>query len=265
MLSELWRQYKHEDNYNAREELILKCLPMVKALAQRFSTYASPCYDTDDLISMGIIGLLDALEKYDPEMQASFKTYAKYRIRGRILDEIRDLQWTPRSIQEKIQILKRTYAKLEQKLSRIPDEEEVAKAMDMDLDQFRKVLVQIGSSTIVKLAQERSSDDDQDFCSSSLKDPDAIYPIDEIISKETKSILTKAIKNLPERESLVITLYYYEEITMKEIGKVLSLTESRICQIHSDAILHLMQALTSNNGGNSERTLHHQEAITGLH
>ena len=113
MLSELWRQYKYEDNCNAREELILKCLPMVKSLAQRFSTYTSPCYDTDDLISMGIIGLLDALEKYDPDMGASFKTYAKYRIRGRILDEIRDLQWTPRSIQEKIQNLRKAYSYLE--------------------------------------------------------------------------------------------------------------------------------------------------------
>ncbi len=262
MLSELWRQYKHEDNYDAREELILKCLPMVKALAQRFSTYASPCYDTDDLISMGIIGLLDALEKYDPEMRASFRTYAKYRIRGRILDEIRDLQWTPRSIQEKIQILKKTYAKLEQKLSRTPYEEEAAKAMDMNLEQFRKMLVQIGSSTIVKLAQERSLDDDQDSYNLTLKDPNAICPIDEIISRETKSTLTKAIKNLPEREALVITLYYYEEITMKEIGKVLSLTESRICQIHSDAILHLMQALTSDDERHLERIRQPQEAIT---
>jgi len=217
---------------------------MVKSLAQRFSAYISPCYDTDDLINMGVIGLLDALEKYNPAMRASFRTYAKYRIRGKILDEIRNLQWTPRSVQEKVQSLKKAYSKLEQKFSRPPSEEELADAMEMDIDQFRKMMVQIGSSTIVKLAQERSSEDgDTELQKMALKDPNAVCPIDEIISKETKTILAKAISNLAKREAMVISLYYYKELTMKEIGKTLSLTESRICQIHSDAILHLMEAL----------------------
>lgn len=246
MLAELWRRYKHEGNTNAREELVLKCLPMVKALAQRFSIYAFPCCDCDDLTSMGIIGLLDALEKYDPVMQTSFKTYARYRIRGAILDEIRNIQWTPRSIQEKIQNLKKAYARLEQSLSRTPNEAELADALNMDIQQFRKMLVQIGPSTLLMLSQRLSeSNDDGDFSEMPVEDPNSLNPLDEIISDEIKMRLARAINSLSKREAIVISLYYYEEMTMKEIGQVFSLTESRICQIHSSALLHLFHELSS--------------------
>ena len=244
MLAELWRRYKYEGNFDAREELIVECLPMVKSLAQRFAVYASPCCDSDDLVSMGIIGLLDALEKYDPVMRTSFRTYARYRIRGAILDEIRNLQWTPRSIQEKTQNLRRAYAHLEQSLSRPPSEEELADALDMDLQRFRKMLVQIGSSTLLTLSQKRSVDEDADFLEILVEDPNAVDAIDQIISDEKRAILADAIRSLPEREAIVISLYYYEEMTMREIGEILSLTESRICQIHASALLHLFQALS---------------------
>ncbi|MFC1715732.1 FliA/WhiG family RNA polymerase sigma factor [Candidatus Poribacteria bacterium] len=245
MLAELWRQYKHEGNTNAREELVLECLPMVKALAQRFAVYTFPCCDNDDLVSMGVIGLLDALEKYDPVMQTSFRTYAKYRIRGAILDEIRNIQWTPRSIQEKIQNLKRAYARLEQSLSRSPTETELADALDMNIRQFRRMLVQIGPSTLLMLSQKLSERDDTEYQETPIEDPNAPDPLNESISHEIRSLLANAIRSLPEREALVITLYYYEEMTMKEIGKVFSLTESRICQIHSSALLHLFHELST--------------------
>ena len=246
MLAELWQQYKHEGNADAREELVLKCLPMVKALAQRFAVYTFPCCDSDDLVSMGVIGLLDAMEKYDPIMQTSFKTYAKYRIRGAILDEIRNIQWTPRSIQEKTQNLKRAYARLEQSFSRSPTEAELADALDMDIQQFRQMLVQIGPSTLLMLSQklaERDNDEYQEFV---VEDPNALNALDEVVSNETRSLLANAINSLQERETLVITLYYYEEMTMKEIGSVFSLTESRICQIHASALLHLFHILRAN-------------------
>jgi len=245
MLAELWRQYKYEGNADAREELIMKCLPMVKSLARRFAVYTYSCSDADDLISAGIIGLLDALEKYDPAMQTNFRTYARYRIRGAILDEIRSLQWTPRSIQEKIQSLKKAYTHLEQSLSRPPTEEEVAYVLSMDLHEFRRMLVQIGSSTLLALSQKCSRCEDSDPLETLVEDPNAIDPADQLVSDETESILADAIKSLPEREALVITLYYYEEMTMREIGEILSRTESRICQIHASAILHLFQALSS--------------------
>jgi len=245
MLGELWRQYKYEGNVGAREELIVKCLPVVKSLAQRFATYIPPCCDTDDLVSVGVIGLLDALEKYDPDMQATFQTYARYRIRGAILDEIRNLKWTPRSIQEKIQALRRAHNHLEQRLSRPPTEGELADAMELDLHQFRKTLVQIGPSTLLSLYQSYSEDNDS--CSNEIpvEDPNAVNSLDQLISNERKSILADAIRLLPERESVVTSLYYYKEMTMREIGEILSLTESRICQIHASAILHLFQTLNT--------------------
>ena len=256
MLAELWRQYKDEGNIDAREELIVECLPMVKSLAQRFATYS--CCDTDDFISAGIIGLLDALEKYDPAIQTSFKTYAKYRIRGAILDEIRNLQWTPRSIQEKVQNLKRAYTHLEQSLSRPPTEGEVADVLGMELHEFRSMLVQIGSSTLLTLSQKCSKNEDSGPLEMLVEDPNAIDPVDQLVSDETRSILASAIRSLPKREALVITLYYYEEMTMREIGEILSRTESRICQIHASALLHLFQALRSKTMAENAST--HREA-----
>jgi len=261
MLAELWRQYKHEGNVDAREELILKCLPIVKSLALRFSVYTSPCCDADDLISTGVIGLLDALEKYDPSMRASFRTYAEYRIRGAILDEIRNLQWVPRSIKEKIRDLKKVYARLERELSRSPTEKELADALGMDMPQFRKMMVQIGPSTILTFTQNHPDEGNSDNHEMAVEDPNTIYPIDQLVSDETRSILAEAISSLPEREAIVITLYYYEEMTMREIGEVLSLTESRICQIHASAIMHLFQILRARMM--VEGKAQHQQVIVG--
>lgn len=243
MLEELWRRYKYEMDVNAREELIVKCLPLVKSLAQRFAIYTSPCCDVDDLISAGVTGLLDALEKYDSAVQANFKTYATFRIRGAILDEIRNSKWAPRSIQEKIRNLQRVYNRLEQILSRPPTEEELSCALGMSLDQFHRMLIQIGPSTIFAGSQKEAEDSDLGSWETSVGDPSAVNPIDQIISEETRSILANAIRSLSEKEKIVISLYYYEEMTMREIGEVLSLTESRICQIHARAILNLFQAL----------------------
>ncbi len=249
MLEELWRQYKYEKNSDAREKLVVKCLPLVKAMAQRLSIYTSPCCDVDDLVSSGIIGLLDALEKYDPSMEVSFRTYAKCRIRGSILDEIRNLRWAPRSIQEKIRDLRRVNEHLEQILSRTPSEEELSDALGMSLDQFRKMLVQIGPSAIFVSSSIPYNNDEENDESIQLEaliaDPEAVNPDVQVISDETRSILAEVIKSLPEKESIVISLYYYEEMTMKEIGEVLNLTESRVCQLHSKALLSMFQALNT--------------------
>lgn len=245
MLEELWQLYKFEKDSLARDELVSKCLPLVKSLAQRFSVYASPCCDADDLVSSGLIGLLDALEKYDPIEQTSFRTYAKCRIRGAMLDEIRNLKWAPRSIQEKIRTLKNVHNHLEQILSRTPMEEELADAMSMNINQFRKMMLQIGPSAIFLCSTRTIEDEEDTYLESHFEDTEALNPSEQVINDETKSILADAIRSLPEKESIVISLYYYEEMTMKEIGQVLSLTESRVCQIHSKALLRLFQALNT--------------------
>jgi RNA polymerase sigma factor FliA len=247
MLEELWRRHKYERDGHAREELITKCLPLVKSMAQGLSVYSSTCCDTEDLVSAGIIGLMDALEKYNPSEQTSFRTYAKCRIRGAMLDEIRNLKWAPRSIQEKISALKNAYKRLEQILSRMPNEEELADAMEMGIEQFRKMMIQIGPSAIFTCSTKTTDDEEEeDYLETHFENLDAVSPDKQIIYEETKSILTSAIGDLPEKEALVISLYYYDEMTMKEIGKVISLTESRVCQIHSKALLKLFQSLNSN-------------------
>jgi RNA polymerase sigma factor for flagellar operon FliA len=246
MLEELWRRHKYEKDSHAREELITKCLPLVKFMAQGLSVYSSTCCDAEDLVSAGIIGLMDALEKYDPSEQTSLRTYAKCRIRGAMLDEIRNLKWAPRSIQEKIRTLKNVYTRLEQVLSRSPNEDELSDALDMSIEQFHKMMIQIGPSAIFTCSTKTTDDEEEEgYLETHFEDLDAISPEEQVIYDETKSILASAIKALPEKEAFVISLYYYDEMTMKEIGEVLSLTESRICQIHSKALYRLFQTLNS--------------------
>jgi len=242
MLEELWRRHKYEGDIHAREELVMKCLPLVKSLAQQLVMYAPLCCDADDLVSAGIIGLLDALEKYDPAEQASFRTYAKSRIRGAMLDEIRNLRWIPRSIQEKIRDLRKVHTRLEQVLSRPPTEEELSDAMGMELDRFRKMLVRMGPS-IFLASLWYSEDDKMTQYETSIEDPNAVNPLAQIISEETESILADTIGSLPEKEAIVVSLHYYEDMTIREIGEILSLTESRVYQIHARAILKLFRAL----------------------
>ena len=257
MLEELWSHYKFEKDSYAREELLTKCLPLVKSLSQKYSVYASPCCDVDDLVSSGIIGLMDALEKFDPIEQTSFRTYAKCRIRGAMLDEIRNLKWAPRSIQEKIRSLRNSHTHLEQKFSRPPLEEELAEDMEMSIEQFRKMMLQIGPSAIFLSSTRSIENEEETYLEAHFEDTETLNPIEQVISNETKSILADAIRSLPEKELVVISLYYYEEMTMKEIGQVLSLTESRVCQIHSKALLRLFQALNIKMALDESRACEH--------
>ncbi len=252
MVSELWRRYRYEGSTDAREELIIRCLPMVKALARRFSAYAAPCCGYDDFVSAGIVGLLEALDRYNPDMKTSFMTYAKHRIRGAILDELRSLEWMPRSIHEKVRRLERTYAALEKTLARSPSEEELADALGMDVHQFREMLTQIGAATVAAMAYRPYEEENTD----PIEYPNGICPIDQIISDEMRTIVANAIRSLPERKSMVITLYYYEEMTMREIGEVLSCTGARISQIYSSALMRLFKVLRSQmtEPGTSRRT-----------
>jgi len=180
--------------------------------------------------------LMDATKKYDPSKGASFKSYAQYRIRGAILDEVRSMAWAPHSTREKARRIEKLHMELERDCDKVPDEEDIAKAMGISMDQYYKTLLEVNRMTISFL------DDifhDGDNIPDNLEDKTARDPEQELIIAEIESMLSNAIEYLPEKERLVVTLYYYEEMTMKEIGKVIDLTESRVCQIHSSAILHL--------------------------
>jgi len=230
-----------------REEVIKQYSPMIKYVANRIAMRLPPHIEVDDLISVGVLGLMDAISKYDSSRGAKFKTYAEFRVRGAILDELRSMDWVPRSIRQKASNVDKVVQKLQAKLKRPPEDEEVAKEMDLSLDQFYDTLNETRSIPVFSLedlgiAKETGEQQSLLDCLAGKADAD---PQTQIRLVELKEIIAKAIDTLPEKERLMVSLYYYEELTMKEIGAVLDITESRVSQIHSKAVYHLRTKLKS--------------------
>ncbi len=253
MLEKLWKAYKIDGDSHAREQIIQECLPLVKAHANRLNMYVSSSHDVEDLISAGIIGLIDAIEKFDPSKGAALKTYASYRIRGAILDEIRSLDWVPRSVREKAQKLERAYAALEQQTMTPPTEEDVAEYLDVSVAVLQQMLADISSTAMLMLEDLCTSKEDEETIRYYIADPNNTSPLDKITYEETRDMLAKAIDSLPEQERLTLSLYYFDELTMKEVGTILNVSESRVCQVHSSAILRLRNRLRYLESGFSER------------
>ena len=228
-----------------REEVIKRYSPMIKYVANRIAMRLPPHIEVDDLISVGVLGLMDAISKYDSSRGAKFKTYAEFRVRGAILDELRAMDWVPRSIRQKASNVDKVVQKLQAKLSRSPEDEEVAEEMGISLDQFHDTLNETKSIPIFSLedlgiAKESGEQQSLLDCLAGKADAD---PQTQIRLIELKEIIAKAIDALPEKERLMVSLYYYEELTMKEIGAVLEITESRVSQIHSKAVYRLRTKL----------------------
>ena len=228
-----------------REEVIKRYSPMIKYVANRIAMRLPPHIEVDDLISVGVLGLMDAISKYDSTRGAKFKTYAEFRVRGAILDELRSLDWVPRSIRQKASQVDKVVQELQAKLSRSPEDEEVAKEMGLNLDQFHDTLNETRSMpffSLEDLGLAKDSGEQQSLldCLAGKADAD---PQTQIRLVELKEIIAKAIDGLPEKERLMVSLYYYEELTMKEIGAVLEITESRVSQIHSKAVYRLRTKL----------------------
>ena len=228
-----------------REEVIIQYSPMIKYVANRIAMRLPPHIEVDDLISVGVLGLMDAITKYDSSRGAKFKTYAEFRVRGAILDELRSMDWVPRSIRQKASKVDKVVQGLQAKLRRTPEDEEVAKEMGLSLDQFHETLNETKSIPIFSLEDlgiAKESGDQQSLldCLAGKADAD---PQTQIRLVELKEIIAKAIDALPEKERLMVSLYYYEELTMKEIGAVLDITESRVSQIHSKAVYRLRTKL----------------------
>ena len=238
-MEKLWRAYKFDGDLEAKEELIRQCLPLVKSTAQRMYIYASPSHDIDDLSSAGIMGLLDAIEKFNPTKGASFKTYAGYRIRGAILDEIRALDWVPRSVREKASEMEQVYNRLEQRLGQSPTETDLAEEMGISIDELHQILLEISCTSMLVLEEMCQDKENEDAIREYIADPNQVSADEKLAYEETRNLLASAIDALPQQEKLVVTLYYYEELTMKEVGEVLGVSESRVCQIHSSAVLRL--------------------------
>jgi RNA polymerase sigma factor for flagellar operon FliA len=224
-----------------RDQVIREYAPMIKYVASRIALRLPRHIELDDLISVGVLGLMDAIEKYDPTRGAKFKTYAEFRVRGAILDELRSLDWVPRSVRQKASNLDSVVQKIQARLGRPPEDEEIAQELGVSMDEFYETLQESQSSPILSLedlgiSKETGEQKSLLDCLAGKSDSD---PQTHLRLNELKEIIAKAIDTLPEKERLMVSLYYYEELTMKEIGEVLGITESRVSQIHSKAVMRL--------------------------
>ncbi len=241
-LKKLWHDFKDTADQQLRERLILHYSPLVKYVAGRVGVGLPPNIEQADLVSYGIFGLIDAIEKFDLARAIKFETYAISRIRGAIIDELRAIDWIPRSVRYKAREVEKAYASLEGKLHRTPSEAEVAEEMGISLEDLHQVFSRVSFVNVVALDELLSvggEKGDKLSLVDTLEDTKAEDPVAAFESEETKYLLAKAINQLPEREKIVVTLYYYEGLTLAEIGQVLGVTESRICQMHTKAVLQL--------------------------
>jgi RNA polymerase sigma factor for flagellar operon FliA len=221
-----------------REALINETLPLIKHIAHRVATRLPSNVELHDLINAGVLGLLDAIDKFEPERNVKFKTYAEVRIRGAILDSLRNLDWAPRSLRKKSRDLERTYADLSQKLGRPATDEEMSEAIGEDLEDFHALVDQLHGLTIGSF-ENLSDGEDSDSYLNYYPDDGSNDPYAKFQTNELTRLLIAAIEDLPEKERLVLSLYYYEEFTMKEIGALLGVNESRVSQLHTKAMLRL--------------------------
>jgi len=234
-----------EFHCDQRDELVLEHLPQIKYIAHRIAAKLPPQVELNDLVSAGVLGLLDAIEKFDPSRQVKFKTYAELRIKGAILDSLRSLDWAPRSLRKKSKELERAQKELEQRFGRPATDKEVCEEMGMSLSEFYELVDQIKGLSVGSFNDVASQDDESggDLLVRYTPDAPDSDPFLLLHKSELRGVLATAIDALPNKERLVVSLYYYDELTMKEIGKVLGVNESRVSQLHSKAMLRLRTKL----------------------
>lgn len=240
-VEEAWVRYKASGSAAARDNLILHYSPLVKYVAGRVAVGLPANVEQADLISYGIFGLIDAIDKYDQSRGIKFETYAISRIRGAIIDELRAIDWVPRSVRFKAREVEKAYTSLENKLKRPPSDAEIAEEMGITVDELTGIYTQLSTVSLVALDELMSSEERGDKMAlvETLEDTRTESPMEAFESEEMKGILAEAINRLPEREKVVVTLYYFEGLTLAQIGEVLGVTESRICQMHTKAVLAL--------------------------
>jgi RNA polymerase sigma factor for flagellar operon FliA len=245
-LDNVWREFRETGSKMAKDKLLVEYAHIVKFIVNRLAINLPPSVDRNDLLSSGLLGLIKAVESFEPERGFKFETFAGHKIRGAILDELRALDWVPRSVRQKSRELQRVYARLENRLGRVPYDDEVCEELNISMQEYEELLSEVTPTTIISLEEampERGSDSKELKIIDSIEDPGSDNPLKELGFAEVKEILKDTIANLPEKEKLVIALYHYEELTLKEIGVVLDITESRVSQIHSKAILKLRAKL----------------------
>lgn len=246
---QLWLEYKRSGNLKIREQLVVKYIPLVKYVVGKMITNLPKNVEYEDLVEYGIIGLLDAVEKFDVNKEITFKTYAVTRVRGSIYDELRSQDWVPRSVRKMVKDVERAYVELEAVLKRVPTEEEVAKHLDLPLKKLEELYAKVDLGNMSSLDDVvYDGNDSTTTVANVVEDKKVISAQTSLEREELRVALIERLEELNENERLVITLYYYEKLTLKEIGKVLEISESRVSQIHSKAILKLRSKLMSKFG-----------------
>ncbi len=238
---ELWQDYRRRPTPELREKIVLRYLPLVKWSAGRLKQTLPQSVQVGDLESAGVRGLIQSVEGFDPGRGTRFESYAGTRIRGAMLDGLREYDWLPRSLRSKAKSLEHAFESCEARLGDIPDDEDVAQEMGLPLDEYLELLEEVGSLQIVSLDSEPANADENGSFHDVIADPDVDDPLARIEWEEQRQQVLSWLHELPEQMRRVMVLYYYEQLTLKEIGMVLNLSESRVCQIHSAAI-HSLQA-----------------------
>ena len=243
---DLWRSYRRSRDQALRDRLILTYAPLVKYVAGRLGSGLPAHVDEGDLVSYGLLGLIAAIERYDPDRDVKFETYAIARIKGSILDELRAMDWVPRSVRSRAREIERAMTELESKLGRAPNDDEIAVKVGITTGELENSLTDISRSSIAALDElwtVSGSGGDSIALIDTIEDTQGPEPQSAFAQTEMREAIADAISRLPEREKLVITLYYYEDLTLREIGEVLGVTESRVSQLHTKAILRLKARL----------------------
>jgi len=234
--------YKTVDDYE-KEELIKSYLPLVKKVVHRLSGRLPKDVDLKEMLNSGIIGLVDALEKYDPKHETNFSTYAQFRIRGAILDSFRSQDWLPRSLRFKSHKIESAYQRVEQRLGRSANDEEVAAELGVGVEEFQKLLGEVGSVVMLSFEELGFGHGEERFQADDWIASNSGDPLNSLLGGEKVNLIARALDRLPEKERLVISLYFYEELNLKEIGEILGVTESRASQVRSRALIRLKNYL----------------------
>jgi len=247
----IWTKFAKDKNPELRGELITVYAPLVRFVVGRLGIPPTSLLESEDLVSYGMIGLINAIDRFDPSRGVRFEAFASARIRGAVIDQLRSLNWLPRSAISRVRQIESALAALEQKLGRPAKEKEVAEEIGVSTDRYRQILLEMNSTVLSLDAPlgSPSQDDEVTSLSELLEDQTAPGPVEQAEQQELTEMLSTAIKSLPEREKLLLALYYQQELTMKEISKILSVSESRVCQLHMQAVMRLRGSLSAYRAG----------------
>ena len=247
----LWTRYQGDRDPRIRDHLVEQYAPLVKYVAGKVAANLPSSVEYDDLVGYGVFGLFDAIDKFDPRKHVKFKTYAVTRIRGAMYDHLREMDWVPRSVRQKAKEIEQAVMILEAKLGRPASDSEIAASMNLREEEFSHLMSKISSTAILSLNDiwNSGSDSDSMCIGESIESPHVLNPDSSVEKEEIRRVIKQAITELPEKEKKVLVLYYYEDLTLREIGQILDVTESRISQLHTKAIIRLRAKLTSRRKG----------------